>query len=603
MSDKPSHPVDDTKDDAAVADVEHQEGPTDEPTEPSVAPPEGPAVDKSPNRGKFRQLASWAKHHKKISIPLAVATLVAVVVAVPFSRYPVLGLFWKQSVSVLVTDKSSGKPVSSAQVMAQGRTVLTDKEGLARFSLPVGNKTITVSKKYYANASTRYLVPLRKPKQPLGIAMTATGRPVSVTFTNKVGGGAVVDAQVSVLGTEGKTDKDGKLTLVLPADKPTAQAIVKAVGFNDQTVTITVTEQVVKANTFQMVPAGKLYFLSKRSGKIDVVKTDMDGGSRQTILAGTGKEDDRDTVLLASRDWKYLALKSRRDGGTNAKLFLIETATDKPTTMDEGNADFTPNGWSDYRFLYTVQRNNVQYWQTKRAALKSYNAETKQIATLEETTADGGNENDYAASAIDGVYILSNQVVFNRNWNASYLNNQARLADKKIAIVSVKPDGSNKQTLKDFPASVGDYVSSALYKPQEIYFQLQHGTDSQFYELEDGKISEAKDLNQDSFSKPYPTFLLSPSSKQTFWYESRDGKNTLFLGDPMGDNAKQIASLSEYTPYGWYGDGYLLMSKQGSELYIAPASSTNLASSILKVTDYHKPSTDFRGYGYGYGGF
>ena len=65
------------------------------------------------------------------------------------------------------------------------------------------------------------------------------------------------------------------------------------------------------------------------------------------------------------------------------------------------------------------------------------------------------------------------------------------------------------------------------------------------------------------------------------------------------DNPKQIASLSGFTPYGWYGDSYILLSQNSSELYTAPA---DLSSSPVKITDGHKPSLAFNGSGGGYGG-
>jgi hypothetical protein len=77
-------------------------------------------------------------------------------------------------------------------------------------------------------------------------------------------------------------------------------------------------------------------------------------------------------------------------------------------------------------------------------------------------------------------------------------------------------------------------------------------------------------MTDEKFNKSYPTFLISPTGDNTFWYEARDGKNSLFVGDSRGDKGNEVATLSEYTPYGWYSDGYILVSKNGSELYILP---------------------------------
>jgi hypothetical protein len=81
--------------------------------------------------------------------------------------------------------------------------------------------------------------------------------------------------------------------------------------------------------------------------------------------------------LLASRDWKYLALLSKRDGGENAKLFLINTSNDSVATMDEGDATFLLSGWSEHRFVYRVIRNKLADWTPKKQALKSFDAENQ----------------------------------------------------------------------------------------------------------------------------------------------------------------------------------------------------------------------------------
>ena len=82
--------------------------------------------------------------------------------------------------------------------------------------------------------------------------------------------------------------------------------------------------------------------------------------------------------------------------------------------------------------------------------------------------------------------------------------------------------------------------------------------------------------------------------------EPRDGKNTIFNGDSEGKNSKEIATLSEFIPYGWYTDDYVLVSKGGSELYVT---GSGFSTKPLKVTDYHKANFNSIGYGGGYGGF
>lgn len=551
---------------------------------------------------RFAKLWQIYLDKKKLSIPLSVVVLIGLLLGLPFTRYPILGIFVSQNYAMVVNDAQTHKPVSSAVISVGGKITKTDANGRAVLNIKVGHKTLSINKKFYKDLSTSVLVPLFDTSVHT-FEVLATGRQVPIVIQDKITGKAVADAVIAAAGTEAKTDKDGKTILVLPADKAKMEAIITGRGFNNTKATITVTDKEVVANTFKITPAGKLYFLSKLSGKIDVVKTDLDGTNRQTVLAGTGREEELGTILLASRDWKYLALISRR-AGLQARVYLIETATDKLTIIDEGNATFSAVGWSNDKFIYTVNRNTVQPWQAKKHALKSYNASTNKIVILDETDVVGTGQYSYGDETFGQIYVLDNQLVYTKNWS-TYYDSPTLISNQQAKIISIKPDGSAETTLKAIGIPEGELQSnisfdSIAHKAQSIYFRIYHGTTS-FYELEDGKVVDDKELDDDTFyNSQYLTYIVSPDGKQSFWSEVRDGKNIFFVGDINGSNDKQVASLSEYNAYGWYTDDYLLVSREGSELYIM---SKDGSKTPYKVSDYHKPNYDFRGYGYGYGGF
>lgn len=559
-------------------------------------------VTVGPKQNIFKRWAVALRTHKKISIPIALLLVVGALLAVPATRYPLLGTFLKNDYKVLVLDNSTQKPVTNATLTLGGKTVKTDNTGQATVRSKVGTQLLTATKKYYRTNATHVLVPILKQKDEFRLFIAATGRQVPVTVTNRFSGKPVANALVRAAETEARTNSQGEAVLVLAADQPTAASTITAPGYNNTTGTITVVEQVSDKNAFQLTPAGKLYFLSKLSGKIDVVKTDLDGSNRQTVLAGTGNEVDNDTVLLASRDWKYLAFKAKRDNGL-AKLYLIDTSTDKLSTIDEGDGSFLPVGWYGSEFVYTISRNNVQNWQPNAQALKTFDATTAKLVVIDQTTGEGSSQYDYAYTSFSNIYILENEVVYAKNWYAS--SSPGRLDGKSVSLISVRPDGSNKKSIKDFaiPAGTTQYsyfIGLAPYEPQALYIQVPSSSGNSYQTYEAGKLAADSTMNdQKYYSHPYPTYLLSPSGKQTFWSEQRDGKNSLFIGDTNASSPQTIATLSDYTPYGWYSDDYLLVSKNSSELSIMPVS----GGKALKVTDYHKPALDFRGYGYGYGGF
>ena len=551
---------------------------------------------------KPRPKAKRAWSRKKIILVISgvVAAIIALLFMIPATRYAIVGVLVKRDVTVTLHDSKTNKPVSNVAVQLDGKTATTDAKGLATLrSVAVGSKKLTASKKYYKNLSSDILVPITGANPTFQVDIQATGRQVPVKVVNKISKQPLEGVQVSVDDTSSKTDKNGEAVMVLPADKSEIDAVVSGNGYNNLPVKITVTDQLEDKNTFALTPSGKLYFLSKRSGTIDVLKADLDGGNVETVLKGTGKEEEYGTVLLASRDWKYLALKARRDSD-QPKLYLIETNNSKLSVIDEGDVEFSLVGWHNSHFMYTLNRTKLKNWEPKHYALKSFNATSGSLGILDETGGSGSDDYHYVYERLDNVYILNNELVYSKEWSSSLY---PMLSGKTMTVNSVRPDGSNKRVVKSFPQEEnGYYIGTArLYKPQEVYFEVYQKSQRSFWEYEDDKLSEAKDINGDSYyTKFYPTFLLSPSSKATFWYEPRDGKNTLFLGNANGDEGKEIATLSEYTPYGWYGDGYLLVSKGGSELFVM---ARDRPDATLKVTDYHRPRVDFSGYGYGYGGF
>lgn len=539
-----------------------------------------------------------------LSIILTVTVVILLLAAVPFSRYTLVGLVVKQDMTVTVLDSRTGTPVSKAQVTLNGRLVMTDATGQAHINTNVGYRMLSITKQYYQDYSQTQLVDLASANDHVTVKLVAFGRLVPVVVNNKLTGEAVAGATVKALNSEAVTDKDGTATVVLPVSLKMQQATVSAKGFNDLSATLLVTDQKVIANTFNVVPAGKLYFLSNQSGKIDVVKTDLDGSNRQTVLAGTGYENSYSTALLASRDWKYLVLYAQRTAKDNPEIDLIDTSNDQMTNIDEGNASFTLVGWDGDKFIYRVDRNSVPDWQNGQEAIKGFDAPTKKLATLAQTSASG-SQYDYVRQYFGGVYTLGNKVVYSLNW-AAYYYSFYQLTGKQATLNAVNLDGSDNTVIKSFVMAPGTQTSDVSIntvpydEPDSIALSFSDGQKDNFYEYKDGKIAVASDVTAQSFySGAYPTFLLSPSGNNVFWSVYADGKNNLKVGDNSAQNPQVIASQSGYSPYGWFTDSYLLMQKSNSELYIMTSDGK---SQPFKVTNYYKPNTSYQGYGGGYGG-
>ncbi|MGH7156825.1 MAG: hypothetical protein ACREGG_01810 [Candidatus Saccharimonadales bacterium] len=584
---------------------EHQNHPspnTEVKPEPEVSQPAEPdKKEETGFRARLNRFRCWYVEHKKWTIPASVLLIILILAGVPFTRYQLAGLALKRDVSLKVVDATAATPVSGATVSVGPVSAQTDGSGKATLRhIKVGNQTVLITKKYYKNSSIKLLNPILRQKTVPSFQLTATGRQVQITVTNLINKNPLADVDISVGGVSAKTDKSGSATVVLPVGTSQQKTHLSLNGYNDADVTVQVSNDTIQNNQFNLTPAGKVYFLSKLSGTIDVVKTNLDGSDRQTVLAGTGKEDDQNTVLLASRDWKYLALLSRRAGGSSPSLYLIDTSNDSVSTIDEGNINLQLLGWSDDYFTYISSENGYQPWQPKASSLKSYNAQTKQLAVLDSTNAIGSSLSDaqYETFGADPI-LLDNLVVYSKTWYQypGYL----QVAGQSNTLNVIKPNNTGRKTIKSLDSGQSYFGSLVFHAPSSVYVQISNldSSPSTFYEFNGIGLSQNNNLTSDDIFAAYPTYLYSPDDSQTFWSEPRDGKNTLFIGDGNGQNGKQIATLSDYSPYGWYTTNYLLVSQNASELYIMASDGKQTP---IKISDYNKPAQTFNGYGGGYGG-
>ena len=544
---------------------------------------------------KKDQLLAWFEQHKKIVLMAGAGALLLAVVTLVFTdaKYLAMNLVTRADVTVTVVDGSTRQPVPEAAVTIGSSWAETNGEGSARLSgSPYGNVDVKVSKFAYGDTTQR--AKITASGQSIEVALTPTGTPVSFKVINTITGEPLKGVKASFGSSDALSNEQGLVTLSIPPQQ-TKEVEVKLSRDGMTTRRMQVPLKAGSVNDVNLTPGGKIYFLSKRTGKIDVMKSNLDGSDPSVVLAGTGKEDNFQTVLLASRDWKYLALKSKRDGAE--KLYLIDTYNDSLSIIDEGKASFYPAGWNGHSFIFRVYRSDVQAWQAKGSALKSFNAETKQMATLDETRGEGSSNLWWRHQLFGLPYIVKDGIVYTKEWSGTMSRD-----DVQNEIIFVGVNGGQKKTLHSFKWSESNGLNTRLYAVDEIYFLNYKNAATEYFEYEDGTIKEAK-LSDDEFNGTfYATPLLSPSGNATLWYEPRDGKNTLLVGDAEGKNGKEIVSLGEYVAYGWYSDSYILVSKSDSELYIMPKSGPG-KNGPLKITDYHKPQFDGRGYGYGYGGF
>src|SRR3989344_3101051 len=73
--------------------------------------PEKAEPSKASRRQRFRR---WYLTHKKLSVPLTVLAVLALLAAIPFPRYSVAAVFISRDIQVQILDRQTGAPVSDA---------------------------------------------------------------------------------------------------------------------------------------------------------------------------------------------------------------------------------------------------------------------------------------------------------------------------------------------------------------------------------------------------------------------------------------------------------------------------------------------------------
>lgn len=576
--------------DSAVADIVSKEG--DELLEAQDIirqRPVNPVAQKTkPGDGLRKILTSkWLL----VVIPLAIIGLAGV----PYTRYKLAGLVFKQTVSVSVVDSKTAKPVSGASVIYGDANAKTNGNGLVKLKVPVGNHQLRITKGYYVSYSQNNMVAFSM-AAPTQIKLVATGRQVPLTIVNAVTAKPLSGVMLRVLGTSAISDANGKFSIVLPAKTTTAAATLSADGYNTTKVTITITDSVVSANKLSLAPSGSVYFLSKDDGIINVVKTNLDGTGRHVVLAGTGKEE-ASTQLSESRDWRYVVVQTRRDG-TQTGLYLIDTTTDKLTQFDTSASTYTPIGWSGHTFVYDVVKTSQLQNQSGRESLKSYNADQQQLNQLDQNQT-AGTSGSYGYQSFTKFYIVDGTIVYNTEWFSGTNSSPAfDLASQTNSIRTVGVDGKAKKDGQMYAASSS--VQSTRTLPSTIDYGVSDGTTTTYYSFNNGLVAVDAGVTAATFTKTYPSYLQSPDSSKTFWSEPKGNRQTLQLAGKNAASPSPLLSNSEYDAYGWYGSQYLLLSRAGGALYIIPVTGIVANSSPVKISNYYQPAQSVVSYGGGF---
>ena len=526
----------------------------------------------------------------------ALILLAAAALAIPTTRYGLLGWAVKHPLRLTIIDAQTGLAVSKATINLDGAVKSTDANGSVTFAhVRAGFHQLIIQKAYYEDGKPTVKVGLTVKQATAKLSLKATGRTVVFDVVNAVSGLAVAHATVAAGNTTSLTDDHGRASLVLPPQPAEPSTTISADGFNSQSVVVKLAATM--ANRINLVPSGKVYFLDKRSGTVNVAKTDLDGGNYQVVVTGSKHDYDNEVALLSSASGNYYSLLSRRQSDNQPRLYLIDAKTDQLSLIDEGkNAYFTTYGWLGDHLVYQVSRPNAIENRFQQIALKSFDAPSHRITLIDQTEAQSTyfNSNTFVSNSVL-VQLVGSNIVYSKFWDSygywGYGN--TALQGRSSDIFQVKADGSGRTTLYHTDASAYHTVSYRLDKPNRLLCFIGGNWDDGVakpmleYGYSDGKFTL---ISSDSASSPdvtgaSPGYLISPSGKLAWWVDTRNGKYTHLMSDISGANQRTIADATDYIALRWLSDDYLLLSKK-SQLYIV---GRDFKQEPHLISSYHNP--------------
>lgn len=529
----------------------------------------------NPNHPVRHKIAQFIKSGWGKALILLVL-VVGGILAVPMTRYAALGFFIKKPAVITVVDDTTGKPVSDAIVHFARVDGKTDKQGMVTLNdMSVGDHPLSVEKNYYTTVETSYTVPIFGDAATT-VRLKATGRLAVITVKNAISGKGVSGASVKIGDTSAVTDDSGVANIALAIRDADQPGTVTLDGYTSVDISVS-TKDVSPTVDVQLVPSGKVYFISNRNGTYDIMSSNLDGTGQEVVIKGTGREVPYELQLATSPDHAALAYVARRDSGV--ALYAVDTAAKTLTKIDGNSTSYNFVGWAGDTFYYTTYT-DLNPVTAGRAKLMSYSQSTKKTSQLDSSQLATDNSNTLEQS-FSQVQLTGGRLYYARCWQSTIYGVPS--ITQKASMVTVI--NGKVATLKSVDQTKPAYCSAVVKKPNTLYFDIvntYNGSDTQYFRYTVGGSMENVQLSEADFMSQV-MYYTSPDGIKTFWTETVDSKPVSYVGDANGGNARKTGGGDEFRAYGWFNDSYVLFSKNNNELYIMSADGQG---DMHKIADY-----------------
>ncbi len=485
-----------------------------------AVPPPTKSTLKPKKQGNPLKRLLKSKRFWKVFIFLLFAG-VAIVGAIPSTRYAILNAVGvRASASVTVIDDTTGQPLKNADFSIAGQSAKSDQDGNATVSkIKLGPQKMKVSKAAFGETSKDITVGWGS--NPLGdFRLKPVGTQYRVNVTDYLSGKPIAKVEATSGDANARANDKGEIVLTVDRSsleqKGEIEIEVGSEGYRTEKVTLSLSK--TDPQPVQMVPSHKHIFISKRSGKYDVYKTDVDGKNEEKVLAGTGREQPDTMTLVTHPSRNIAALVSMRES-TKSKLgndlisLTIINLDDNKTTQADLSERVQLVGWIDNKLVYVKIAEGENDTSTKRHRLVTYDV-------------NSGTEKELASTNYFNDVLLIGKSI--------YYSPAAYNVNGSVGLFKTNVDASNKKTVYD--KEVWNLFRTS-------YDGLSVSIGQQWYDL-----SLSNDVMTPASAAPAVqktrVYVDGPDANTSLWTEERDGKGVLLSYDKTTKQDKTLRTQS-----------------------------------------------------------
>lgn len=485
------------------------------------------------NRFKAKISSFWANPKARLAVFTVFFLIIATIAIVPSSRYFALNAVGvRASASFRIIDENTGQPLKNVEVVLSDKSGKTDKDGNARLtSIKLGSQQLLVKKPAFAEVSQKTTIGWgSNPKGDIGLK--AVGSRYNIVVKDFVSGQPVKVAEAISGEASATANEKGEIVLVV-ADQDQSQVEIEVVGASYRTEKITLEVGDKQTQNVSFVPSKKHAFVSKRTGKYDLYKVDIDGKNEEQVLAGTGTESEDKIAILPSSKNNLIAYVSNRADQRNADGFVLSSLT--LVNLDDNSSQKID--FSERIQLVDFVGDNLVYVKIVEGESAASPSRHKLVAY------NIGSESQKQ---------LANANYFNDVTSAKgaiYYAPAAYQAEGNVGLFKINPDGTNKTTI--YGQEVWNIFRVAYDK-----LDASVGQDWYEYDLLTGQFDTLEGSPAEMKTRIYAD---SSDGKNSAWVDERDGKGVLLIYD-VGAKEEKIRQTQSglRNPIQWLDNDHLV---------------------------------------------